>query len=106
VTVEGTSLGVQAGDGDLNLVGAVALDHYGRPGLILRREREPACGGCLIYKGVLVAPFGDPWGNGHWRWTAARPLVIATSVREYAEATDDLLGLVELRRRRAASVVG
>lgn len=91
--VEGTTLGVRTGDGDLDLTGAVALDHHGRLGLITERRRVRECGGCLIWFGVLCAPWGDRRGKGHWRWTAARPLIVAQSLKEYAEHSDDLLGL-------------
>ena len=83
------ALGVSS-DGGLDLVGAVALDHRGRVGLVLGRaeiERQN------VWVGVLCAPFGDPRGGGYRQWTSRSPLVVATSLREYAEATDDQLGL-------------
>lgn len=99
---DATTLGVVAGDQAIDLVGAVAIDHRGRVGLITARRSSGGCGGCLIYFGVVLEPLAGPL-TAHWRWTAAQPLVIATSLQEYAEATDDLLGLTALRRRRATA---
>lgn len=91
------TLGALAGDAAIDLRGAVALDHHGRLGVILERRLAD---GVAFWRGQVVdwrqaAPV-KPWHA----WTAARPLIVATSLREYAEATDDLLGLEELRRRR------
>jgi hypothetical protein len=105
-------LGVAGGDQDLDLTGAVALDGRGRIGLITGRRRETVTVGSRTgastvevsyWKGVVAAPWTEPEiaaPDPAWRWTAARPVVVASSLREYAEATDDLLGLEELRRRR------
>ena len=92
------SLGVTLGvTQDVDLTGAVALDHHGRLGLITGRRAHE---GSWYWRGVVVdweqPRVCTPW----WVWTATRPLVVATSLREYAGATDDLLGLEELRRRR------
>jgi hypothetical protein len=91
VSIENRPLGVPAGDHDVNLVGAVALDHRGRVGWITGTRRE---GGVTFYTGLELERVG------HWRWTAARPLVIAGSVKEYWEATDELLGLEALRGKK------
>lgn len=92
-------LGVSAGDQVPDLVGAVALDHHGRVGLITARRQSAGCGGCWIYVGVVLEPHVGPL-HTHWRWTANTPLVIASTLHEYATATDDQLGLEALRSTR------
>jgi hypothetical protein len=90
---------VLEGDGEVDLTGTVALDHRFRLGVITGRARDPRSG-TTYWTGQVVdwtqPPGAAPW----WRWTAARPLVVARTLREYVDATDDLLGLEELRRRR------
>lgn len=91
-------LGVLEADQGLDLRGAVALDHHGRLGIITGRT-HPARGPSY-WRGQVVdwhqARPVKPW----WRWTATQPIIVARTLREYAEATDDLLGLEEFRRRR------
>lgn len=92
--VENSFIGVSFGDQDPDLIGAVAVDHHGRLGLITSRRRNG--NGDLTWYGLELE------GVGHWRWTAIRPLVVARSLKELVEATDDQLGLTELRRRQGA----
>lgn len=97
-------LGVVEGDQALDLRGVVALDHHFRLGVITGRVHPKD--GPSYWRGQVVdwhqARPADPW----WRWTSTRPVVVARTLREYAEATDDLLGLDELRRRRAFAAAG
>lgn len=87
-------------DGGVDLTGAVALCHRYRVGLVVGRRRQPDTGR-TEWVGI---PLEDDGGSR--RWTSVAPIVIAHNLREYAEATDDLLGLTELRRRRCAGSSG